>query len=79
MAWQLPQVGVGAGAGAGAGVGVGAGVGAGAGAPPRAVAMASSSAALRDERKLMPPVLPVMAVWMRVTVVPRLPEVASAP
>ena len=71
--------GVGVGAGAGTGVGVGAGVGAGAGA---AVASALAIAFIsEDERveRLPIPVMLLMALCRRTTVIPFLSEVASEP
>jgi hypothetical protein len=64
MAWQLPQ----------AGVGVGDGV-----TPARAVAMAEIWVEVSEDREPMPPVLLVMAVWMRLVVAPALLEDARAP
>jgi len=59
-------------------VGVGVGVGAGV-TVARTPAMAATCAAESVERDPMPPVLPAMAVWIRLAVAPALAEVASGP
>jgi hypothetical protein len=48
-------------------------------APPSATAIACTSVADSLESDPMPPTLPLIAFWMRVTVAPFLLDVARAP
>jgi hypothetical protein len=47
--------------------------------PARAVAIAWTSAALKAEREPIPPLLPLMALWIRAAVVPNLADEARGP
>jgi hypothetical protein len=77
LLWQLAQYvlnSVAPSLAAGAGVGVGV-----VPVPARAVEIAWMSAALKEEREPMPPVLALIALWIRAVVAPSLAEVARAP
>ena len=47
--------------------------------PPRAVAIAETWAGVNDDKNPMPPMLALMAVWMRTALAPSLAEVARGP
>ena len=49
------------------------------GAPPRAVAIAETWTGVNGDKKLMPPMLLLMAVWMRTALAPSLADVARGP